>query len=46
MYRSMRVVYGQGRWLTSGKLLVLSLFYLLCGALMVALTTAYSFLTL
>ena len=46
VYRSMRLVYGQGRWLTIAKLLVLSLFYLLCGALMVALTTAYSFLTL
>src|SRR6266404_1297231 len=46
MYRSMRVVYGQGRWLTFAKLLVLSLFYLLSGVLMIALTTAYSYLTL
>ena len=46
VYRSMRVVYGQGRWLTLGKLLVLSLFYLLSGVLMIALTTAYSYLTL
>ena len=46
MYRSMRVVYGQGRWLTFGKLLVLSLFYLLSGVLMIALTTAYSYLML
>jgi len=45
MYRSMRVVYGQGRWLTLAKLLVLSLFYLLCGTLMLAVTTAYSYLT-
>jgi uncharacterized protein DUF3667 len=46
MYRSMRVVYGQGRWLTFGKLLVLGLFYLLSGVLMIALTTAYSYLML
>jgi hypothetical protein len=46
MYRSMRVVYGQGRWLTFAKLLVLSLFYLLSGVLMIALTTAYSYLML
>ena len=46
MYRSMRVVYGQGRWLTLAKLLVLSLFYFLSGVLMIALTTAYSYLTL
>src|SRR6266403_2537562 len=46
MYRSMRVVYGQGRRLTFGKLLVLSLSYLLSGVLMIALTTAYSYLTL
>src|SRR6202035_1300566 len=29
LYRSMRAVYGQGRWLTIAKLLVLGLFYLL-----------------
>jgi len=40
------VVYGQGRWLTFGKLLVLGLFYLLSGVLMIALTTAYSYLML
>ncbi|HUE48105.1 MAG TPA: DUF3667 domain-containing protein, partial [Steroidobacteraceae bacterium] len=46
VYRSMRVVYGQGRWLTSGKLVVLSFFYLVSGALMLALTIAYSGLSL
>jgi hypothetical protein len=46
MYRSMRVVYGQGRWLTFSKLLVLGVFYLLSGVLMIALTTAYSYLML
>jgi hypothetical protein len=45
VYRSMRVVYGQSRWLTLGKLLFLSFFYLLSGVLMLALTTAYSYLT-
>jgi len=45
LYRSMRVVYGQGRWLTVGKLLLLSFFYLLSGALMIGLTAAYSFIT-
>jgi hypothetical protein len=45
LYRSMRVVYGQGRWLTFGKLLLLSFFYLLSSALMIGLTAAYSFLT-
>jgi hypothetical protein len=42
----MRLVYGQGRWLTFGKLLLLSLFYLVSGALMLALTIAYSGLSL
>ncbi len=46
MYRSMRVVYGQGRWLTCGKLLLLAFFYRVSGTLMLALTTAYSALTL
>ena len=46
VYRSMRVVYGQGRWLTSAKLVVLSLFYFISGVLMIALTTVYSVLTL
>ena len=46
VYRSMRVVYGQGRWLTFGKLVVLSFFYLVSGVLMIALTVAYSGLSL
>jgi Protein of unknown function (DUF3667) len=46
MYRSMRVVYGQGRALTVGKLALLSLFYLCFATLMLAITTAYSALTL
>jgi hypothetical protein len=45
LYRSLRVVYGQGRWLTISKLLLLSFFYLLSGALMIGLTAAYSFIT-
>jgi hypothetical protein len=46
MYRSMRVVYGQGRVLTLAKLVVLSFFYLVSGALMLAFTAVYSALTL
>ena len=44
-YRSMRVVYGQGRWLTLGKLVVMSFFYLVAGSLMLAFTSLYSALT-
>jgi len=46
VFRSMRVVYGQGRWLTAGKLGLLSFFYLVSGAVMFALTFVYSALTL
>jgi hypothetical protein len=46
MYRSMRVVYGQARWLTIAKLVLLSFFYLVSGAVMLALTSVYSALTL
>jgi Protein of unknown function (DUF3667) len=46
LYRSMRVVYGQSRALTAVKLVVLAFFYLVSGAVMVALTTVYSALTL
>jgi hypothetical protein len=45
-YRSMRMVYGQGRSLTLAKLAVLSLFYLVSGSLMIALVSVYSVLTL
>ena len=45
-YRSMRVVYGQGRGLTLGKLVVLSFFYLASGSLMLALVSVYSVFTL
>jgi hypothetical protein len=46
MYRSMRAVYGQGRALTGAKLAVLSFFYLIFAATMLAITTIYSALTL
>jgi len=46
MYRSMRVVYGQGRALTLVKLVPLGLFYLVCSVIMLMLTIAYSALTL
>jgi hypothetical protein len=46
VYHSMRVVYGQGRALTLGKLLLLSLFYLVSGSLMFAFVSLYSVFTL
>jgi hypothetical protein len=42
MYRSMRVMYGQGRMLTFTKLALLSLVYLVFGVLMLTLTSFYS----
>jgi len=45
-YRSMRVVYGQSRSLTLGKLVLLSFFYLVSGALMIGLVSVYSVFTL
>ena len=42
MYRSMRVVYRQGRVLTVSKLLLLASFYLLFASLLVAITSVYS----
>jgi hypothetical protein len=44
MFRSMRVVYGQGRLLTFGKLTLLSFFYLVCGGIMLAVTSVFAFL--
>jgi hypothetical protein len=46
MYRSMRVVYQQGRVLTVSKLLLLASFYLLFASLLVAITSVYSAFTL
>jgi Protein of unknown function (DUF3667) len=46
MYRSMRVVYGQGRALTLSKLALLSFFYLIFAALMLGITTVYTFFNL
>jgi hypothetical protein len=40
------VVYGQGRALTLGKLVLLSFFYLVSGVLMIGLVTLYSVFTL
>ncbi|HTC17021.1 MAG TPA: DUF3667 domain-containing protein [Steroidobacteraceae bacterium] len=45
-FRSMRVVYGQGRLLTSAKLLLLAFFYFAFGAVMLTITSLYSALTL
>ena len=46
MYRSMRLAYGQGRALSSGKLVLLGFFYLVFGALMLTATSLYSAITL
>jgi hypothetical protein len=46
MYRSMRVVYGQERWLTLAKLATLSLLYFVFGLVMFVLNFAFSALTL
>jgi hypothetical protein len=45
-WRSMRVAYGQGRWLTLGKLTGLSFFYIVSGSIMLALTFVYSAITM
>lgn len=42
VYRSMRVVYHQGRALTLSKLVLLACFYLVFAALMLAATSVYS----
>ena len=46
LYKSMRRVYGQGRIKTFLKFCALSCAYLVCAALMFALTTIYSAITL
>ena len=46
MYRSMRLVYNQGRVLTVSKLMLLAFFYLLFATLMLAATSLYSVLML
>ncbi len=43
-YLAMRRVYGQGRWLTLGKLTTLGIAYSLLGALLFVATISYSFL--
>jgi hypothetical protein len=46
LYRSMRVMYGQGRLRTVAKLGVLSFMYLVVGSFMVVATTLYALMTL
>jgi hypothetical protein len=46
MYRSMRVVYRQGRRLTVSKLVLLAFFYLVFAGLLIAATSLYSVLML
>lgn len=45
-YKSMRCVYGQGRWLTLGKVAALGVAYIFLGGLMLTATVSYSFLML
>jgi hypothetical protein len=45
-YRAMRRVYGQGRWLTLGKLSTLGAAYFVLGIAMLVATVSYSFLML
>jgi hypothetical protein len=45
-FRAMRRVYGQGPWLTLGKLTVLGVAYVFLGAVMLVVTFSYSFLML
>ncbi len=46
VFRSMRVVYGQGRARTTAKLAVMVLFYLVFGGLMLIATSLYTAITL
>jgi hypothetical protein len=46
LYRSMRVMYGQGRLRTVAKLGVLAFMYLVVGSFMVMATTVYALMTL
>lgn len=45
-YLAMRRVYGQGGWLTLGKLTALGFTYVLLGVMMLTVTFSYSFLML
>ena len=45
VYRSMRRVYGQGRWLTTGKFVVMSFAYLVSAFFMFALTAVFTVLS-
>jgi hypothetical protein len=46
LYRSIKLVYGQSRWLTVLKFSVLGCAYLVCGAFMLIATAIYSAATL
>ena len=46
VYRSVRVMYGQGRWLALGKLMLLSWVYMVSGLVLALLTMGYSALTM
>lgn len=46
LYRSMKNFYGQSRWLTAAKFVVLGCAYLLCGLFMLLATAFYSAATI
>jgi hypothetical protein len=46
VYRAMRRYYGQGRWATAGKYLIVMVAYLACASLMLMITTLYTIITL
>ncbi|HEV7717290.1 MAG TPA: DUF3667 domain-containing protein [Steroidobacteraceae bacterium] len=45
-YRAMLRVYGQSRWITRSKFVVLTFAYIFCGLLMALLTSLYTVITL
>src|SRR5262249_44261454 len=45
-YRSLRRVYGQGRWLTAAKFVVMSIAYIISAFFMFLLTSVFTILSL
>ena len=45
VYRSMRRVYGQGRWLTAGKFVAMSIAYMVSAFFMFAFTSVFTILS-
>jgi hypothetical protein len=45
LYKSMRVFYGQGKWLTRSKFVVVSFAYLMGASVLMGLIAFFSFMT-